>query len=96
LQEKASKLTEIRPSTVREIVALPADGRRDAALIEFSSEGDLRQLWTLLAFVKLCPLSPMRRIYIDALFSGDTDPPVSKPAARENERNVFVRRIKDG
>jgi hypothetical protein len=38
----------------------------------------------------------MRRIYINALLSGDVRPPVANPAARENERNVFVGRIKDG
>jgi hypothetical protein len=37
----------------------------------------------------------MRRIYINALLSGNADPPFGNPAARENERNVFVRRIKD-
>jgi hypothetical protein len=38
----------------------------------------------------------MRRRYINALFSDDAHPPAGNPAARENERNVFVRPIKDG
>jgi hypothetical protein len=38
----------------------------------------------------------MRRIYINAPISGVTDPPIGESAARENERNVFARRIKDG
>jgi hypothetical protein len=38
----------------------------------------------------------MRRIYINAFLSGDSHPPVANPAARKNERNVFVHRIKDG
>jgi hypothetical protein len=33
---------------------------------------------------------------INALLTGYADPPVGKPAARENERNIFFRRIKDG
>jgi hypothetical protein len=38
----------------------------------------------------------MRRIYINELLSGDVHPTVANPAARKNERNVFVRRFKDG
>jgi hypothetical protein len=39
----------------------------------------------------------MRRIYINSLLSGEADPPVGKPSARKNERNVFAQYvIKDG
>jgi hypothetical protein len=36
-------------------------------------------------------------MYINALLSGHANPPIGKPAAGKNERNMFARnRIKDG